>query len=63
MMQKSLINTFVYGVMLIFLSVTPSAAKTKKIGLIYDAGEALNGEPGSLRLNGGHWESLFQNGR
>lgn len=38
MIHKSLINTFVYGVVLIFLFVTPSAAKTKKIGLIYDTG-------------------------
>ena len=37
-MQKSLVKTFIYSVTLIFLCVTPSAAKTKRIGLIYDTG-------------------------
>ena len=37
-MQKSLIETFIYSIMLIYLCVTPSTANTKKIGLIYDTG-------------------------
>ena len=37
-MQKRLIRTCVCNFMLIFLFIIPSAAKTKRIGLIYDTG-------------------------
>ena len=37
-MQKRLIKTFIYSFILIFLFIAPSAAKAKRIGLIYDTG-------------------------
>ena len=37
-MQNRSIRTFIYSITLTFLIITPSTAKTKRIGLIYDTG-------------------------